>query len=80
MKLARRRFLVPASGLLLLAFQGTARAQSAGDRAMDRALDAATLLKPPAGSWPMYHGTYSGQHHSKLVQITPTNVYQLTLA
>src|SRR3954466_689189 len=43
-------------------------------------LDPATLLKPPADSWPTYHGDYSGQRHSKLTQITPENVNQLTLA
>ncbi|HEV2196024.1 MAG TPA: acido-empty-quinoprotein group A [Candidatus Acidoferrum sp.] len=78
MKCARRQFLLSMG--LLLAFQGTARAQSADGRAADPVLDSATLLKPPADSWPMYHGTYSGQHHSKLMQITPANVYQLSLA
>src|SRR5438105_144929 len=43
-------------------------------------LDPATLLEPPADSWPMYHGDYSGQRHSSLGQITPANVHQLTLA
>ena len=37
-------------------------------------LDPATLLKPPADSWPTYHGDYSGQRHSRLTQITPDNV------
>jgi alcohol dehydrogenase (cytochrome c) len=31
-------------------------------------------------SWPTYHGDFSGQRHSKLTQITPENVRQLTLA
>jgi alcohol dehydrogenase (cytochrome c) len=31
-------------------------------------------------SWPTYHGDYTGQRHSKLTQITPANVHQLTLA
>src|SRR4029453_3360936 len=31
-------------------------------------------------SWPTYHGDFSGQRHSKLTQITPDNVRQLTLA
>src|SRR5438045_9337577 len=31
-------------------------------------------------SWPTYHGDYSGQRHSKLTQITPANVHQMTLA
>ena len=43
-------------------------------------LDPAALLKPPADSWPTYHGDYSGQRHSRLTQITPDNVHQLTLA
>jgi alcohol dehydrogenase (cytochrome c) len=42
--------------------------------------DPAMLLKPPADSWPTYHGDYSGQRHSRLTQITPANVNQLTLA
>src|ERR687884_654200 len=40
----------------------------------------ATLLNPPADSWPTYHGDYTGQRHSRLTQITPDNVHQLTLA
>ena len=43
-------------------------------------VDPAMLLKPPADSWPTYHGEYSGQHHSKLTQITPANVGKLTQA
>jgi alcohol dehydrogenase (cytochrome c) len=43
-------------------------------------LDPDTLLNPPADSWPTYHGDYTGQRHSKLTQITPANVHQLTLA
>src|SRR5882672_7767817 len=31
-------------------------------------------------SWPTYHGDFSGQRHSRLSQITPANVHQLTLA
>lgn len=40
----------------------------------------ATLLNPPADSWPGYHGDYSGKRHSTLTQITPQNVPQLGLA
>ena len=47
---------------------------------MAQGLDPAALLKPPADSWPTYHGDYSGQRHSRLTQITPANVHQLTLA
>jgi alcohol dehydrogenase (cytochrome c) len=43
-------------------------------------LNPETLLKPPADSWPTYHGDYSGRRHSGLTQITPGNVNQLTLA
>jgi alcohol dehydrogenase (cytochrome c) len=43
-------------------------------------LDPAALLKPSPDSWPTYHGDYSGQRHSRLTQITPDNVGQLTLA
>jgi alcohol dehydrogenase (cytochrome c) len=43
-------------------------------------LDPAALLRPSADSWPTYHGDYSGQRHSKLTQITPANVHQLTVA
>lgn len=80
MKSVRHQFRLVACAALLLAFQSTARAQAANGRASDPVLDSATLLKPPADSWPMYHGTYSGQRHTKLSQITPANVYQLTLA
>jgi len=38
------------------------------------------LLKPPADSWPLYHGDYSGKRHSSLAQITPRNVASLGLA
>jgi alcohol dehydrogenase (cytochrome c) len=43
-------------------------------------LDPAALLKPSTDSWPTYHGDYSGQRHSRLTQVTPDNVGQLTLA
>jgi alcohol dehydrogenase (cytochrome c) len=38
------------------------------------------LLKPPADSWPAYHGDYSGRRHSSLTQIGPANVHNLGLA
>jgi alcohol dehydrogenase (cytochrome c) len=38
------------------------------------------LLKPPADSWPAYHGDYSGRRHSSLTQIAPDNVHNLGLA
>src|SRR5262247_4115661 len=31
-------------------------------------------------SWPTYHGDFTGRRHSKLTQITPANVHQLSLA
>jgi len=43
-------------------------------------VDPGMLLNPPADSWPTFHGDYSGQRHSKLTQITPANVHQMTLA
>jgi alcohol dehydrogenase (cytochrome c) len=43
-------------------------------------VDNSTLLAPPADSWPTYHGSYNGQRHSKLEQITPQNVGTLALA
>jgi alcohol dehydrogenase (cytochrome c) len=42
-------------------------------------VNAAMLLNPPADSWPSYHGDYSGKRHSRLSQITPRNVADLTL-
>jgi alcohol dehydrogenase (cytochrome c) len=45
-----------------------------------KGLDAATLVRFPADSWPTYHGDYSGRRHSALTQVTPENVRQLTLA
>jgi len=41
---------------------------------------AAMLLKPPADSWPSYHGDYSGMRHSSLTQINPHNVGSLGLS
>src|SRR5262245_43019306 len=38
------------------------------------------LLNVAPDSWPTYHGDYSGQRHSRITQITPSNVQQLTLA
>ena len=43
-------------------------------------LDSAEILKPSPDSWPGYHGDYSGMRHSRLTQITPQNVRNLTLA
>jgi alcohol dehydrogenase (cytochrome c) len=57
--------------VLVIGFATAAFAQS---------VDPSLLLKPPADSWPTYHGDYSGQRHSRLTQITPDNVKQITLA
>ena len=43
-------------------------------------VDAAMLAHPPKDSWPLYHGDYSGQRHSRLTQITRQNVAYLSLA
>src|SRR4051794_37345619 len=43
-------------------------------------VDRNMLLKPPADSWPTYHGDYSGRRHSSLTQITPENVAGLSLS
>src|SRR4029078_8249327 len=43
-------------------------------------LDPAMMLKPPADSWPTYQGDYTGRRHSRLTQITPDSVHQLTVA
>jgi alcohol dehydrogenase (cytochrome c) len=43
-------------------------------------LDPASLLKPLSDEWPTYNGDYSGQRYSRLTQITPANVKNLTLA
>src|SRR5882762_5782929 len=50
------------------------------DRMFAQGLDANALLKPTPDSWPIYHGDYSGQRHSRLTQITPANVGRPTLA
>jgi alcohol dehydrogenase (cytochrome c) len=63
------RNLLAASLLLITGM--TAQAQS---------VDHSTLLNPPTDTWPQYHGSYDGRRHSKLNQITPGNVSDLTLA
>jgi alcohol dehydrogenase (cytochrome c) len=51
-----------------------------GGSAAAQGPDHATLLNPGSDSWPLYHGDYTGQRHSKLTQITPQNVHNLSLA
>src|SRR5262249_12643772 len=43
-------------------------------------LTQATLLKPPADSWPTYNGDYTGRRFSALKQIHTGNVHTLSLA
>jgi alcohol dehydrogenase (cytochrome c) len=43
-------------------------------------LNPSELAKPSAGTWPGYHGDYSGRRHSPLTQITPKNIENLGLA
>jgi alcohol dehydrogenase (cytochrome c) len=43
-------------------------------------LDPATIGRPLADSWPTYSGDYTGRRYSKLTQITPSTVKNLTLA
>jgi alcohol dehydrogenase (cytochrome c) len=64
-----RRFAESAALLLVLTAVGAAQE-----------VPAELLLKPPLDTWPTYHGDYSGRHHSRLTQITPANVRQMTLA
>src|SRR2546425_750989 len=51
-----------------------------GGRGVAQGIDSTALLNPSPDTWPTYHGDYSGQRHSRLTQITPANVSQLTLA
>ncbi len=47
---------------------------------MAQGVEPSMLLHPPADSWPLYHGDYTGERHSRLTQITPRNVSDLGLA
>jgi alcohol dehydrogenase (cytochrome c) len=69
-----RALRIAACTLAPAAFCGILLAQGS------QGLDPAMLLHPTPDSWPTYHGDYTGQRHSKLTQITPENVNQLTLA
>ena len=64
-------FRLAAWAALTLALEGAMQPQG---------LDPNFLLKPPADSWPQYHGDYSGMRHSALTQITPQNVSALALS
>jgi alcohol dehydrogenase (cytochrome c) len=71
MKLPKSALLLVASAIVSIPVSHTLCAQG---------VDASMLLHPPEDSWPLYHGTYTGQRHSQLTQITPQNVGGLTLA
>ena len=64
-------FVVLASAALISAVPHTLCAQN---------LDPAQILNPSPDTWPLYHGDYSGRRHSRLTEITPKNVKNLTLA
>ncbi|HEX4231594.1 MAG TPA: acido-empty-quinoprotein group A [Bryobacteraceae bacterium] len=67
--------------LKLLRFAGfAALALAASPLVFGQGMDSATLLHPPPGTWPSYHGDYSGRRHSPLTQINPRNAAQLSLA
>ncbi len=77
MKLLRNRLAFAAGTLLFAAwcsFSACPRLLMAQD------LESAQLLNPPPDSWPLYHGDYSGERHSRLTQITPGNAGDLSLA
>jgi alcohol dehydrogenase (cytochrome c) len=68
------------SGRAALAALSLVAGLAFADTAIAQGLDQSALLRPSTDSWPTYHGDYSGQRHSRLTQITPANVDQLTLA
>jgi alcohol dehydrogenase (cytochrome c) len=71
MNFLRATFLPATIALLAFVHPHMALAQGA---------DQQMLLHPPADSWPIYHGDYSGRRHSALAQITPQNVKDLSLS
>jgi alcohol dehydrogenase (cytochrome c) len=71
MRLFSGAYYLALSAIILFALSAPLAAQG---------VDAAMLLHPPPGSWPGYHGDYSGERHSHLTQITPANVEDLGLA
>ena len=70
----RNRFWGSAAAFSLLAGMAASTLLSAQN------VDDKLLLKPPADSWPSYHGDYTGKRHSALTQINAGNVNSLTLA
>jgi alcohol dehydrogenase (cytochrome c) len=57
-----------------------AAAMTLGHAAGAQGVDPATLVHPPTDSWPTANGDYTGERHSPLTQITPTNINDLNLA
>ncbi len=45
-----------------------------------QSVDPKEMLNPPADSWLLYHGDYSGRRHTALSEITPANVGRLKQA
>jgi len=72
MRFCNDAWLVALGGALLLA--------AGPSRACAQSLAPSDLLKPPADSWPLYHGDYSGRRHSPLKQINTRTVGGLSLA
>src|SRR5438105_15757504 len=71
MNFPKTAFLLVMSALIATATSSVMWAQG---------VDEQMLLRPPADSWPEYHGDYSGRRHTSLTQITPENVKNLSLA
>lgn len=71
MRFLKAALLVSAGAVIAIVFAPVLAGQK---------VDATTLLDTPAGSWPTYHGDYSGKRHSALTQISPRNVSRLNLA
>src|SRR5262245_17704291 len=49
-------------------------------RALAIVLGSMVVAAQDASQWTTYHGDFTGQRHSRLTQITPANVHQITLA
>ena len=66
----RTALAVLLAAVFAVVFAGRPSAQLTYERIRESARD--------PGSWLTYHGTYDGQRHSPLTQITPSNVAQLS--
>ncbi len=72
MKLSRFTLVLASCGVLALAASPLSmRAQN---------LETTQIQSPSPDSWPTYHGDYTGKRHSRLTQITPENVDNMSLA